>query len=187
MQKSRLASVYAKSLVDLSQEQNQLEAVHGDMLYLKEIFKVSREFKNLMSSPIIASDKKWKIFSAVTQGKIGALTSQFIHLLIKKGREDKLEEIVESFKDQYNEVKGIYEVTLTTATQLSEEARQKFLDKLNTETSFKHVKLFTKVDPAIVGGFVLEYEDKLVDASIKRDLKDIRKQFKTNLYEHNIR
>lgn len=187
MQKSRLASVYAKSLVDLSQEQNQLEAVHTDMLYLREIFKASREFKNLMSSPIIASDKKWKIFSAVTQGKIGDLTSQFIHLLIKKSREDKLEQIVEAFKDQYNQAKGIYEVTLTTATPISEEARQKFLNKLNAETNFEHVQLFTEVDPDIIGGFVLEYEDKLVDASIKRDLKDIRKQFKTNLYEHNIR
>lgn len=187
MQKSRLAAVYAKSLIDLAQELNQMETVYDDMLYLKEIFKVSREFKNVMESPIIASDKKEKIVSAVTEGKISDLTSRFIRLLIKKGREDKLEQILEAYKEQYNQVKGIYEVALTTATEISETAKQKFIDKLTQETNFAHVQLFTKVDPDIVGGFVLEYEDKLVDASIRRDLKDIKKQFKTNLYEHNIR
>lgn len=187
MQKSRIASVYAKSLIDLAQELNQMEAVNNDILYLRGVFKASRDFKVVMDSPIIAGDKKWKIVTALTQGKISDLTSKFIHLLIKKGREDKLEQILEAYKEQYNQVKGIYEITLTTATEISEEAKQKFVNKLSAETDFKHVQLFTKVDPEIVGGFVLEYEDKLVDASIRRDLKDIKKQFKTNLYEHNLR
>lgn len=187
MQNNRLASVYAKSLLELAQEKEQLDKVYDDVLYLKEIFNVSAEFKNLVASPIIPSDKKCKIVSAVVDGKISDITLRFIHLLIKKDREEHLEQILEALKDQYNQIKGIYEVTLTTATEISEATKQQFIDKFKKEMNFPQIKLLTKVKQDILGGFILEYEDKLVDASIRRDLKDIQKQFRNNLYEHNIR
>lgn len=187
MQNNLLASVYAKSLVGIAQEQNKLDEVYRDVLYMIDVAKQSREFRNLVSSPVIAADKKWSIINAVVQGKISELTSRFIQLLIKKDREKNLLQILEAFVGQYNEVMGIHEVKLTTAKALTPEARETFMNKLKEETSFEQIQLETVVNPDIIGGFILEYHGNLVDASIQRDLKDIRKQFKTNLYEHNIR
>ncbi len=76
MPNPRLAGRYAKSLIDLSIEKNQLEAVYADMKYLQELCKQSREFVNLMRSPVIKNDQKNTILTAITHGKISELTAR---------------------------------------------------------------------------------------------------------------
>jgi F-type H+-transporting ATPase subunit delta len=187
MQSPRLAGRYAKSLVDLSQEKGQLETVYKDMLYLQQVSKQSREFVVLIKSPIIKADKKNAILDAVTKGRVSELTAAFNRLLVTKGRESVLPEIVNAFIDQYNAIKGINKVKLTTATEASEELKRLMIEKVQAETGFKSVELETKTDPSIVGGFVLEFNNNKVDASILRDLKDIRKQFMDNHFVQKIR
>ena len=97
MPNPRLADRYAKSLVDLAMERQQLEVVYKDMQYLSSVCKSSREFVNLLKSPIIKADKKQGILATVTNGNVSELTAQFNKLLVSKGREDNLPEIVEAF------------------------------------------------------------------------------------------
>jgi len=157
------------------------------MLYLKAVCKGSREFLALLRSPIIKGDQKNKIVTAVTQGKVSELTAAFNHLLVKKGREYDLPEIVAAFIEQYQALKGIHSVTLTTAVTISEEMKQAIQQKVKAEKGLGTVELETKTDERLIGGFVLEFDNNLVDASILRDLKDIRNQFLRNDYIHKIR
>lgn len=187
MQHTRLAGRYAKSLIDLAIEQNKLEQVHADMLYIQSLCKQSREFVNLLKSPIIQADKKGKIIDAVTQGKVGLIMEKFNHLLTQKGRESVLPEIVTSFIEQYNEIKGIHRVKITTAVPVSEDLKQAIVSKIKSETPLQNIELETAVKDELIGGFTLEFHNKLVDASILRDLKDIQKQFLGNVYIRNIR
>lgn len=187
MPNPRLAHRYAKSLVDLSVEKNQLEIVYADMKFLQLACKSSREFVSLLQSPIIAADKKIKILEAVCSGKVSDLTAQFNKLLVHKGREFELPEIVNAFIEQYNAIKGIHKVKLTTAVEVSEELKKSIVAKANTEAGLGKVELETKVDESLIGGFVLEFNNNLVDASIARDLRDIKKQFGKNVYVQNIR
>ncbi|HYE53324.1 MAG TPA: F0F1 ATP synthase subunit delta, partial [Chitinophagaceae bacterium] len=69
----RLAGRYAKSLLDLAIEKNELETVYQDMLFLQQAAKNSREFVSLMKSPVIDAGKKERIFEAVTKGRISEL------------------------------------------------------------------------------------------------------------------
>ena len=187
MPNPRLASRYAKSLVNLSQEQGKLEAVYTDMCYVAEVCKQSREFVNLLRSPIIKSDQKSKILDAVTKGKISPLAEAFITLLVKKGREADLPEMANAFIEQYQEIKGIHRVLLTTATPVGESVKQAIVEKVKKEKGLGTVQLETVVDESIIGGFMLELNNQLLDASILRDLKDIKRQFDKNLFVHNIR
>jgi F-type H+-transporting ATPase subunit delta len=134
MPNPRLAARYAKSLVDLAIEQNQLETVYKDMQYLQSICKSSPEFVNVMRSPVIKADKKQNILNALTGGKISDLTALFNKLLISKTREEYLPEIVTAFIGQYNEIKGIHTVKLTTATPISEDLKQSIVSKIKAET-----------------------------------------------------
>ena len=102
--------------------------------------------------------------------------------MIKKGREFELPEIVEAYIDQYNAIKGIHKVKLTTAVEVSEELKKSIIEKAVRESGVASVELETKVDADLIGGFVLEFNNNLVDASIARDLRDIKKQFSKNLY-----
>ena len=187
MPNPRLASRYAKSLIDLSIERNQLELVYADMKYLQAVCKASSEFVSFLISPIIKADKKEAIITAVTKGNIGELTTAFIKLLVVKGRESDLYEIASAFINQYNEIKGILTVKLTTAVVISDTLKQSIVTKVNNTNTSGSVELETAVDDKLIGGFILEFDNKLVDASILRDLKDVKKQFLKNDYVHAMR
>lgn len=187
MSNPRLAARYAKSLIDLANEKGQLEEVYTDMQTLQTICKGNRDFINLLKSPIIKAGIKKKIVEAVTTGKIGAITSAFNSLLIGKGRESNLPEIINAFIDQYKIQKNIYTVKLTTAVPASEELKNEILSHLRKTTAMEKIDLDTKVDPDIIGGFVLQVGDKLVDASISYDLKSIARQFENNDFVYKVR
>jgi F-type H+-transporting ATPase subunit delta len=76
---------------------------------------------------------------------------------------------------------------LTTAAPISDSTRQALVEQVKKTAGFQHVELQEKVDPALIGGFVLQVGDKLVDASIAYDLKNIAKQFESNDFIYSIR
>jgi F-type H+-transporting ATPase subunit delta len=186
MSNARLAGRYAKSILDLATEKGQLEAVYADMKYLQAVCTASSEFVNLLRSPIIKADQKNSIIDAVTKDKVSSLTNAFTVLLVKKGRESDLPEMAAAFIEQYNALKGIHQVTLTTAVEVSDVLKKSIEDKVKAENKFATIELTTKTDEALIGGFVLEFDNNLLDASIARDLKDIKKQFLHNEFVEKI-
>jgi F-type H+-transporting ATPase subunit delta len=187
MENPRLAGRYAKSLIDLAVERNQLEDVYNDIKYLQAICKSNKDFVNLLKSPVIPGDKKAAILTQITKGKITDLTAAFNKLLIGKNREESLPEIVNAFIDQYNQIKGIHKVKLTTAVAISDEVKKTLVDKIKSETSIQNIELETRQDEGLIGGFVLEFDNNLLDASIQRDLRDIKAQFDKNVFVQQIR
>ena len=187
MPNPRLATRYAKSLIGLAQERGELETVYKDMQFLQSICKSNRDFVNLLRSPVVKADKKEAIINAITKDRISKMTAAFTKLLTDKGREEDMPEIISAFITQYNEIKGIQKVKLTTAMPVSDDVKKALLEKVKKSTGFDKVEMETAVNPGIIGGFILEYNNNLVDASVSRDLRDISKQFQNNVYVHNIR
>lgn len=187
MSNPRLADRYAKSLIDLSTERDQLDLVRTDMLYIQALCKASREFLNMLRSPIIKADQKEKMLVAVINEKVSELTAIFSNLLVRKGRERDLPEIANAFIRQYNALKGIHQVKLTTAVPVSEELRKSIEANVKKANNFTTVELETAVNEKLIGGFVLEFNSKQVDASIAFDLREIKKQFLQNQFVPNIR
>jgi F-type H+-transporting ATPase subunit delta len=186
MRNPRLASRYAKSLVDLAVEKNQLEAVYSDMQLLKAICQSNPDVVALLKSPVIKADKKRIILEAIFAGKISDMTTGFIRLLVSKGREAVLSEIADAVESQYNAINHIVKVKLSVATPIDSEMVQLITDKV-AASSGKTVVINTVVNPDLIGGFVLETGNELFDASILRDLQDIKKQFLKNIYVSEIR
>ena len=187
MSNPRLAGRYAKSLLDLSIEQKQLETVYADIKFLQSLCRVNPDFVTMLKSPVIGSDKKEKIIEAVTSSKVSVLTASFLKLLINKTREYSLPEIVKAFIGQYNKMNDIHQIKITTAVPMSESLQNKIVDKIKSGTPYKNIELETEVKDELIGGFTLEMGDTLIDASILRDLNDVKKQFRDNQYIHNIR
>ena len=110
----------------------------------------------------------------------------FIRLLTTKKRESNLPEIVTAFLEQYNKLKNIQTVKLTTATPISEELKNSIIARVKSADS-SAIEIETAVKEELIGGFKLEIGGTLIDASILHDLNDIKKQFLNNEYIHNIR
>ena len=187
MPNPRLAARYAKSVLDLAIEKGQLDAVYKDMLFLQAALRSSKELVTLLKSPVIKADKKDKILDAIYAGRVSVITATFNKLLLRKNRETYLPEIVTAFIDQYKVNKGIHTVKLTTAMPVSEELKQSILDKVRAGQHIQQIELLSQVDEALIGGFVLEIGDKLVDGSIAFELHNIKKQFENNDFIYKIR
>ena len=187
MNNPRLAGRYAKSLIDLATEQNQVDAICADMKFLQRICKSNPDFVAVLRSPIIKPDTKGKIIESILNSQVSKLTSAFVTLLVRKGREINLPEIVNAFIEQFNKIRNIHRVKITTAVPISEELQNAIVTKVKSSTSLQNIELETAVKDELIGGFVLEMGGNLVDASIQRDLKDIKKQFMDNHYVHKLR
>jgi F-type H+-transporting ATPase subunit delta len=96
-------------------------------------------------------------------------------------------EIADAYIEQFNTLRNIYRVKLTTATPVSDDIKTAILGKIRSSTPMQNIELETVVKEELIGGFLLEMGGTLVDTSIQRDLKDIRRQFMDNEYIHKIR
>jgi F-type H+-transporting ATPase subunit delta len=177
MSVSRVASRYAKSLIDLAREKGELERIYQDIVAFKEAIE-NKDFVLFIKSPIIHADKKKKVMEAIFGDSLHVITSSFINILISKGREAHLADIAEHFINQYEDIKHISTVQLTSATDLSDEMLDQIKAKLAASTElYDNVRIKTKIDPSILGGFIIEYGDKLYDASVAYSLKKLRNRF----------
>ena len=187
MRNPRLANRYAKSLMDIAVEQNAVEPIYNDMLGLQKLFAENRELVTLMHSPIIPADKKQAVMNQIIGGKVNPITEKFIVLLTTKAREYFLPEIATTFISQYKTLNQINTVQLTTAHELDAAAKESLIASITSQFNGKKLDLITKVDESLIGGFVLESNNNLFDASIARDLKDIQKQFLQNIYVPSLK
>lgn len=172
----RVAERYSKSLLDLAVETGNVDQVYDDMLHFKDALQ-SRDLVNLLKSPIIQRNKKLNIVQKLFDEKMQQLTMKFFEVVIRKDREEVLPDIADAFFDQYYEHKGITLVKVTSAKEL-DDATLKNIEKklLESGTTRRQVELETILDPDLLGGFVLEYDNKKYDVSVRNQLINLRKR-----------
>lgn len=177
---SRVAKTYAKALLDLAVETKKIKEVGKDMDLLEQSL-ASRELILLLKSPILNKDLKKKALKAAFGKKIGKTTSSFIDIILRKGREPLLPEIIKSFDQQYKEYQKVTTVVITTAVKMTAANLKDIKAKLlKSDITSDNVQIETKVDPDILGGFIIEIGDKLYDASVLHQFSKLRKNFSTN-------
>jgi F-type H+-transporting ATPase subunit delta len=183
---SKVAGRYAKSLMDLAIEQGKLQSVVGDIEMLNESVK-NRDLYLMLKSPIISGDKKASIMKVLFGERFETITMGFINLCITKGRESILPEMAGELLAEYKKMQGITSIKVTTATPLSAEGLEALRAKLiASSVTAKDVEIETAVKSDIIGGFVIEFGDKLYDASVAAKLAALRKEFTGNVYESQI-
>lgn len=180
MSASKIAYRYAKSLIELAQDQNLLEEVRKDMSTFQDGLE-SRDFVNLLNSPIVKADKKVKIFDAIFGGHINDLTQRYFHLIVQKGRESDLPNIANAFVEQYNALKKVTRVQVTVAKAMDDDQLKAIEEKLSaSDKTQENVQLDVQIDPEIMGGFILEFEGQKYDESVRSKLTELRKNFSNN-------
>jgi F-type H+-transporting ATPase subunit delta len=122
------------------------------------------------------------------EGKANPTTFGFLNLVIRKGREMYIPEILNEFMATYRKLKNIMPVHVVSAVPLSKEAQETIKARLiETGLISGTIELSTKVNPEIIGGFQIEFDNKLIDTSISHSLDKMRRELAINLYESKIR
>ena len=180
MQETKAGTRYAKSLFKLAVERNELEAVSNDMNLLDKTIRENRELENLLKSPIIKSDKKSKIMHEIFDGKLGKSTIAFIDLIINKRREMMIDQIARQFVVLYLQNNNVEEAVISTPFPINEELRSKVIELIMKNSTNASVELEERIDPSLIGGFLLRFGGKQFDGSLSREFEILRREFQKN-------
>ncbi|MGC9342712.1 MAG: ATP synthase F1 subunit delta [Bacteroidales bacterium] len=174
MNESKISVRYAKAFFLTAKEEKVLEEIAEDVKLLQTSLKVTG-FQEFLESPIIKTSEKKKLIDSVFEKEFNKLTYIFLNLILKNKREHYLRDILRNFIDLYKEEHGIKQAKLTMSSSVSNEYQQKFISLLEKAFNAK-IELEEFVDKDLIGGFILKVEDQQFDASVKTQLKRVKKK-----------
>ena len=179
MRETLLARRYAKAAFDLAVEMDTMEQSKDDMALVLETAEQSKDLRLLMKSPVIRAEKKIAVLHEIFKDHIGELIIRFLDLIVKQRREPIFLEIARQFIVLYKERENITTTWLTTPVKISGEIRDKVVRLIEQHTQ-STVELIEEIDEDLIGGFVLNFDDKQYDASLKRKINRLKKEFGQN-------
>ncbi len=172
----RISYRYANSLMQLANEKNIYPKVAKDAELIFNSLNQSKEIKSVLKSPVIKTELKKNLLKEIFLDKIFNETQNFIDFVIQKNREDILIDIFKEFLILCDKKEGILRASVKTAVEIDDTIKNKIKEKLENKTN-KKVYANYSVDPILIGGFIINIEDQVFDASVKHKLKLLRKKF----------
>jgi F-type H+-transporting ATPase subunit delta len=163
---------YARAMFDESVERGLTQKVADDLQALMDLRGEDPAFLNFLNSPEVLTEHKTEFIRSVFGSRLDRLTTDFLHLLVEKGRINFLPEICRDFAHLTEEHQGLLRAQVTSAVPLDAEQEGRLARELARVTG-KKVVLEKKVDPSILGGVVVHLGTKIVDRSLRRGLKEL--------------
>lgn len=168
-----LAAIYAEALYEAAKAANVLEQVTAELLALHQIVAKSPNLELLLISPTVSFENKRKVINS-TFAKFSIITRNFLTVLVDRKRSGILETVATEFQDLANTKAGIARVDVKSARALDETERTKLSGILQKRLN-KKIELHEHVHPELLGGMVLQHEDRLWDASVVHVLSEMVK------------
>ncbi len=171
---SGVAERYASALFDLARDENALDEVAGDLGGLARLMDESEDLRSLVRSPVYSADEQAGAIGAVmARAGTGILTSNFVKVVARNRRLFALPDMIRSFRQRHAHERGELAGTVTSAEPLSDTQVTALRDALK-EAVGKDVVLDRKVDPALIGGLVVQVGSRMVDTSLRTKLNALR-------------
>lgn len=171
----RAAYRYANAFIGVAVEIQKLDEITKDVVLLEKLIVDSGEFRSFLKSPVVNSEKKKIILQDIFKDNVHDLTLKFILLVASKGKEGILDEIVKQFRRLRDERLGILLVKARSAVPFTPVQEQELSAQIGKVTK-KKIQLTTTTDPDLMGGFTIQYEDTVWNASVRHQLELLRNQ-----------
>lgn len=176
MLNTKVTNRYAKALLDLAISENLLDAISKDLEFVQHSISSLRELSLLLKSPIVKRDKKKKIFNEIFKDKISDLVLKFCELVINRQRSELLPDIIKRFFELRDDYLNIKTVVVKSAVELEQQHIEELKNVLEKKLN-KQVRLNLTIDKKLIGGFVVQIDDTVIDASLKHQLELLKKKF----------
>ena len=185
MRRPKLARRYAKAFFEFSHEQDKLEDVIKDIRFIENVFAENKDFKTAICSPIIRVDKKISIMNEIFKPRINAISLQYLNLILKKGRECELDLICDEYDKLYKKFKRIVTLYVQSVESLGKDIIEVIRQKVKTHLEMD-IEIVEQINPKLVGGVRLQFNDYVLDASVQGYLGKLRKELVDRTYEVNF-
>jgi len=173
-----LAGRYASALFDLARESNAIDSVQKSLSVLKAALADSADLAALVSSPVVGRSDAAKAIAAVAKAlKLDSLTAKFLGVLADNRRLADLSGMIDAYNAIVAAHRGEVTAKVTSAHPLSAEQLKALAANLKTRVG-RDVQIATTVDPAILGGLVVQLGSQLIDGSIRTRLNSFAQAMK---------
>ena len=178
MDNGKISVRYARALFQLAQEQGCEEAIYEGLMGLTRNYLLAlAQFNEVLSDPIVAKEEKVKLLEMAIGEPMHDILKQFIAFVVEQHRESRMFLIAMKYMEMYRKKHNILHTQLTTATELPETTLNKI--KAYVEQTFNvEAEMEIKIDPALIGGFVLDIENTRMDASVAGQLNALKNKLK---------
>ena len=176
--RASLAGRYASALFDLARDQRQIEAVGNSLDALGQALLDSKDFAELVSSPLVSRDEAGKSFAALApQLGLDPITANFLGVLARNGRKNELRNVIRAFRRLAADHRGETTAEVLTARPLNDDQLAALKAQLRTRAG-REVAIDATVDPNILGGIVVKLGSQQIDASIRTKLNRLASAMK---------
>lgn len=164
---------YAIALFEIAKEQDKVKEFSDQVKVVIEAIEEDKQFMELLSHPKVTHDKKLELIDQVFKGKIVEELTGLFTIMVNKGRQNILLDVLAEFLEMVNEDLGIIRATITSAVELNQKQLEQIKEKIQTTTQ-KVVTLHTEVDASLIGGMIIRVGDNIVDASISGRIQELQ-------------
>ena len=169
-----IATVYARSLFEVAQEQGKLDDVRDQLGDFADTLDSDQEMQVFFFSPYFSTPEKEEGLDKVVTGAEPILQN-FLKLLIEKHRMPAVFRVRRSLDELWQRENKLLPVEVTSAIELDQNTVKQIGDRIGEETGQK-IELSERVDPDILGGLVVRVGNSIIDSSIRARLDSLRKQ-----------
>lgn len=170
---SEVGEPYAQALMSLAQQQDLTNQFGDTFRSLSSLLEESREFKDFVLNPVVKGEDKKAVLKQVLGNDANPYLVNFMMLLVDKRRIVFLEPIVEQYLNLLRKLNQTVLAEVTSATELSDSQKQNVIEKVKAIAQARDVELKTSVDPDLIGGVIIKVGSKVIDASIRGQLRRI--------------
>ena len=176
--RASLAGRYASALFDLARDQRQIESVGQSLDALGQALLDSKDFNELVASPLVSREEAGKAFAALApQIGLDPITTNFIGVLARNGRKSQLQSVVRAFRRLAAEHRGEVTAEVVTARPLNDDQIAALGQQLRARAG-RDVTIDATVDPTLLGGIVVKLGSQQIDASIRTKLNRLASAMK---------
>ena len=178
MDNGKISVRYARALFQIAQEQGCEEAIYNGLTHFAHNYSLAiAQFNEVLADPIVAPKEKVKLIEMAVGEPMHDTLKQFIAFVAEQKREDKMFLIALKYMEMYRTKHGILNTRVTTATELTESSYEK-IKAFIKETFDADAEIDARIDPSLIGGFILDIENTRMDASVAGQLNALKNRLK---------
>ena len=176
--RASLAGRYASALFDLARDERQIDAVGRSLDALNQALVDSKDFAELVDSPLVSREEAGKAFGAIASKlALDPTTTNFVAVLARNGRKNQLQPVIRAFKRLASEHRGETTAEVITARPLNDDQLAQLKSQLRSRAG-RDVNIDATIDPGILGGIVVKLGSQQIDASIRSKLNRLASAMK---------
>lgn len=168
-----VARVYAQSMIDLAADRDEARSFLDELRGLREVLAAHPKFAELFASPLVDAAERRATLERVLRGRASDRLVDTLLVMDRHGRLGLFDTVVEVYRSRYMEQHGVVDVHVTSAVALTEDTRGALRTAV-AEASGRKPNLVELVDPSLLGGLVVRFDDQKIDTSVAKDLRLIR-------------